>query len=197
MARNNQARLSLVAPSGSGKSTLAGMLKQQFESMGLTVAVLKLAQPLYEIQASFYEKSLVDVAKDKQNQRLLEIIATEMRRIDPYSLINNFQQRLDACQADVIINDDLRDDQIDWPHLQRQGFKILRIVASGEKRAGYLNARGDLSIVKNSNLNQQIACIRADLVLVNNASLDDLAFQARGLVQHLSRSGQWGRHALA
>jgi dephospho-CoA kinase len=186
--KRTQLRLSLVAPSGSGKSTLAGMLKTTFEQMGLTVQVLKLAQPLYELQADFYGKSMVNVARDKQNQRLLEVIATEMRRIDANSLVNNFGQRLLDCTADVVINDDLRDDTVDWPYLKREGFRVVRVLASAEKRSQYLDGRGDLSVVSNSDLNLQIARIRADFVLVNNALLADFDAQAKSLAEHLVES---------
>lgn len=180
---------------------MAWMLKKQFENMGLSVAVLKLAQPLYEIQSNFYEQSLVNVAKEKQNQRLLEIIATEMRSIDPASLVNNFQQRLNLLDTDIVINDDLRDDQIDWPHLKHQQFLVIRVLASREKRRCNLSARGDLSVVADSRLNQQISKIRASFVLINNTSLDDLEFQVRSLIDHLlsskTPSNQRGQHATA
>lgn len=183
--KRTQLRLSLVAPSGSGKSTLAGLLKTQFEQVGFSVQVLKLAQPLYELQADFYDKSMVDVARGRQNQRLLEVIATEMRRIDPYSLVNNFRGRLFNSSADIVINDDLRDDTVDWPYLKSEGFRVVRVLASAAKRSQYLDGRGDLSVVSNSELNLQIARIRADFVLVNNALLSDFEAQAQALVQHL------------
>lgn len=183
-----QIRLSLVAPSGSGKSTLAAMLQRLFEEHGYTVEVLKLAQPLYDIQASLYAKALVEVAAGKQDQRLLEVIATEMRRIDARALVNNFQQRLARCQARVVINDDLRDDQVDWPHLKEQQFQVVRVVTSDENRARNLSMRKDLSVVKNSSLNKQIASIRADFVLVNNGPLAQLEVQARGLLAHFLRA---------
>lgn len=183
--KRTQLRLSLVAPSGSGKSTLAGMLKTKFEQMGLSVQVLKLAQPLYELQADFYVKSMVDVARDKQNQRLLEVIATEMRRIDAHSLVNNFRRRLEESTADVVINDDLRDDRVDWPYLKSEGFRVVRVLASADKRGRYLDGRGDLSVVQNSDLNLQIARIRADYVLVNNSLLADFDAQAQSLAGHL------------
>lgn len=50
MNHATQLRLALVAPSGSGKSTTAQLLREHFEEAGLSVEVIKLAQPLYELQ---------------------------------------------------------------------------------------------------------------------------------------------------
>jgi hypothetical protein len=99
--------------------------------------------------------------------------------------VNNFGQRLGDCSADVVINDDLRDDAVDWPYLKHEGFRVVRVLASPKKRGLYLEGRGDLSVVSNSDLNLQIARIRADFVLVNNALLADFDAQAESLAEHL------------
>lgn len=57
MNHATQLRLALVAPSGSGKSTTAQLLREHFEEAGLSVEVIKLAQPLYELQGMFYEQA--------------------------------------------------------------------------------------------------------------------------------------------
>ncbi|ALK33293.1 dephospho-CoA kinase [Burkholderia plantarii] len=164
-------RIALVAPSGSGKSTTAALLGQAFEAAGRRVEVLKLATPLYALQRAFYDAACRDVHDGAQDQRLLEQIATELRRIDRQSLVKNFARRLDRCEADIVINDDLRDDATDWPYLRQQGFAIVKIATSPALRAMRLHGRRDLSIVENSPLDQQMSRIRADYVVPNNGTL--------------------------
>lgn len=180
-----QLRVSLIAPSGAGKSTVAGLLKSAFELSGRTVQILKLAAPLYQLQAGFYRECGVELAAGQQDQHLLEVIATEMRRIAPQSLVRHFGERLANANADVVLNDDLRDDQTDWPWLQRNGFTVVRVVAGAALRNQRLQGRGDLTLVKDSPLNAQIARIREDCTVTNEGSLDALRAQVEALAVSL------------
>ena len=180
-----QLRVSLIAPSGAGKSTVAGLLKSAFESSGRSVQILKLAAPLYQLQAGFYRECGVDLAAGRQDQHLLEVIATEMRRIAPQSLVRHFGERLASADADVVLNDDLRDDQTDWPWLRHNGFTVVRVVAGAALRNQRLQGRGDLTLVKDSPLNAQIARIREDCTETNEGSLDALRAQVQALASSL------------
>jgi len=184
----SQLRVSLIAPSGAGKSTVASLLKLAFEQSKRTVQILKLAEPLYQLQAGFYRECGVDLVAGQQDQHLLEVIATEMRRIEPLSLVNHFGGRLAAATADVVINDDLRDDKTDWPWLKRNDFVIIRVVVGHELRNQRLNLRGDINLVRDSPLNAQIANIREDFKVSNEGSLDELRAQVNTLVGSLLRS---------
>ncbi|ALU60657.1 dephospho-CoA kinase [Pseudomonas syringae] len=174
MNHANQLRLALVAPSGSGKSTTAELLREYFETAGLSVEVIKLAQPLYELQGMFYAQAGVQVASGSQNQRLLECIARELRDLDSQSLVTNFARRLARSCAQVVINDDLRDDTVDWPYLQAQGFQVIKVLADSSVRQTRLGQRGDISVVENSALDLQMRRIEADYVLPNSGSLEQL-----------------------
>jgi hypothetical protein len=180
-----QLRISLIAPSGAGKSTVAGLLKSVFESSGRSVQILKLAAPLYQLQAGFYRECGVDLTAGLQDQHLLEVIATEMRRITPQSLVLNFGERLASANADVVLNDDLRDDQTDWPWMRHNGFTVVRVVAGAALRNQRLQSRGDLTLVKESPLNAQIARICEDCTVTNEGSLDALRAQVQALAASL------------
>ncbi|KPY84587.1 dephospho-CoA kinase [Pseudomonas syringae pv. tagetis] len=169
-----QLRLALVAPSGSGKSTTARLLREYFEAAGLSVELVKLAQPLYELQGMFYEQAGVEVTSGSQNQRLLECIARELRDLGSQSLVTNFARRLTRSCAQVVINDDLRDDTVDWPYLQTQGFQVIKVLADSSVRQARLGQRGDISVVENSALDLQMRRIEADYVLPNSGSLEQL-----------------------
>ncbi|WP_321387414.1 hypothetical protein [Alcaligenes phenolicus] len=190
-----QLRISLIAPSGAGKSTVAHLLKSAFELSGCTVQVLKLARPLYQLQADFYRKCGIELAEDQQDQHLLELIAKEMRRIAPQSLVHHFGRQLAKVNADVVLNDDLRDDQTDWPWLRCNGFTVIRIKASTSLCRRRLQDRGDLTSVHDSPLNAQIAKIREDYTIVNEGALDSLDTQVKALAALLLQSeavATWG-----
>ncbi|WP_321817247.1 MULTISPECIES: hypothetical protein [unclassified Paraburkholderia] len=181
MSKQPRLRIALVAPSGSGKSTTAGLLREAFEAAGKQVAILKLAAPLYSLQRAFYDAACHDMREGTQDQHLLEHIATQLRRIDSHSIVKNFAQRLDRCEADVIINDDLRDDVTDWPYLRQKQFAIVKIATAPAVRASRLHGRNDVSIVENSALDVQMSRIHADYVLPNNGSLDGLKTHVEAL----------------
>jgi dephospho-CoA kinase len=186
MITNDRIRISVVAPSGAGKSTVASLLKQAFGNLGLTAEVVKLAAPLYAIQARIYEECGQQLSSGKQDQRLLETIANEMRVIAPKSIVENFLRRLSLCKADVVINDDLRDDRMDWPCLVAEGFRVVRVVTTPSISEQRLSSRGDVNLVANSRLNEQIAQIGAEYVLVNHGTIDDLRFQVDALAEKLA-----------
>jgi dephospho-CoA kinase len=185
MTERTNLRISLVAPSGTGKSTVAKLMKAAFERAGRSVAVLKLAAPLYELQTKFYRQSGVSLGADQQDQRLLEIIATEMRRISPTALVDNFALRLARLTHDVVINDDLRDDKTDWPWMRQNGFVVVRVQADDSLRNLRLHSRGDLTLVTDSPLTSQIARIKAQYQLNNNGSMEALIGKVDDLVATL------------
>lgn len=177
--------LCLVAPSGSGKSTTAQLIRDWLSARGLSVEVVKLAEPLYRIQAMFYAEAGIALTPETQDQKLLESVATQLRAIHARALADGFLRRLADSRADVVINDDLRDDRIDWPALREAGFRVVKVAARAEVRAQRLAVRNDLSIVKNSPLDLQMARIEADYVLTNNGSLAALEAQVDGLCRLL------------
>ncbi|OUM08534.1 dephospho-CoA kinase [Pseudomonas syringae] len=183
----SQVRLALVAPSGSGKSTTAQLLRTYFEGEGLTVEVIKLAQPLYDLQQAFYQHAGVALLPGMQNQCLLEGIARDLRTLNSHSLVASFARRLTQSTAQVVINDDLRDDAIDWPYLRTEGFQVVKILVDHALRQSRLGQRGDVSVVENSALDLQTHRIKADYVLPNNSSLDQLE-------QRVAVVAQWAMH---
>eukprot|EP01038_Epipyxis_sp_PR26KG_P019083 gene19083-27033_t len=184
-ARCTALRLCLVAPSGSGKSTTAQLIRDWLRARGHTVDVVKLAEPLYRIQAMFYAEAGIALTPETQDQKLLESVATHLRGIHARALVDGFLRRLTTSHADVVINDDLRDDRIDWPALREAGFRVIKVAARAEVRAQRLAQRNDLSVVKDSPLDLQMARIAADYVLTNNGSLGALEAQVDGLCRLL------------
>lgn len=181
-------KLCLVGPSGSGKSSSAATLRRLFEERGLSVGVQKLARPLYELQDIFYRVASrpLDAGCEIQDQRLLEVIARELRRISPTALVDDLARRLKDCDADVVLNDDLRDDMVDWPFLRRADFVFIRIHAAPEIRHQRLGERGDVSLTGDgSEVERQQSRIRTDFVIPNDKDLATLEGRLSALVNVL------------
>lgn len=168
-------KIVLYGLSGSGKSTSAHIVKEYFEGRGLRVEVLKLSEPLYELQREFYSQAGRAIHYYDQDQPLLELIADRLRLINSTSLVDHFMGRLNQSEADVILNDDLRDPFIDYPSLKEQGFIFLRIRCSEELRLDRLVGRSNKSTVLHSKSTADIEMIRPDYEIWNEHSgLDNL-----------------------
>lgn len=162
----------LYGHTGSGKSTTSNLVREYFQSGGYRVQILKLAQPLYDLQSRFYETADVLMGPYDQDQVLLEEIASQLRRISPTSIVDDFLRRLEKLEADIVINDDLRDAHVDYPMLKQWGFRFVRITCSESVRLERLSRRQDVSTVIHSNTTAEIDLIEPDVVIDN--SIDDL-----------------------
>ena len=180
-----QLKLCFVAPSGSGKTTASNVLTERFGELGLTVERLKLATPLYALQEKIYQECGIDDICDRQNHELLENFATQMRKIHPRSIIDNFVKRLSGSKADVVINDDLRDSAVDYPVMRAAGFLFVKVLASEAVRATRLDSRNDLKILVNSPLDAQISNIVGDYVVLNDGDLSAFQLQLHAIVDDL------------
>jgi dephospho-CoA kinase len=178
-------RVSVVGLTGSGKSTTADLLKRSLARRGLTVGVVKLAEPLYRLQQAVYATAGVAIEPGDQDQVLLETLARELRRISPTSLVDDFMRRLRATDADVVINDDLRDTVVDYPALRDAGFRVLRVRAPEDVRLARLGQRSDLTVVANSTTTARIDEIEPDAVIVNDGTREELAEAVERVLEEL------------
>lgn len=165
-------RICLFGLTGSGKSTLARLCVNAITKADRSGAVLKLAEPLYRLQREFYAVAARPIDPYRQDQLLLESIATHLRRISPTSLADDFRRRLALLDVDVVINEDLRDPYIDYPALRELGFTFIRVQVDEEVRRKRLANRLDLSTVTDSATTRGLDLITPDLVLDNSG--DDL-----------------------
>jgi hypothetical protein len=149
-------------------------LKTYFEEQGASVTILKLAKPLYHLQQEFYRIAGISIQEHDQDQVLLEMIASQLRRISSTSLIDDFSRRLAETSSDVIINDDLRDPHIDYPALKNMAFKFMRIHCPEPIRQKRLYRRGDLSMVVHSTTSAGIDLISPDWIIENVGDFADL-----------------------
>jgi dephospho-CoA kinase len=193
MMHANAVKLALVAPSGSGKSTVAGLLQEAARRRGLVSSVVKLAAPLYHLQAEIYRIAQVQLRTGDQHQKILESMADHLRAVNPRSIVDDFLLRLAKVNADVIINDDIRDSEVDWPVLKAEGFRALRIAAPEPIRCARLLARNDVHAIESSKLDPIIARIVPDMVVENgNISIDELRQRVDAVL--VAELGRTNRH---
>ncbi len=164
-------RISIIGLAGCGKSTSAALVKEFADELGLTCATVKLAKPLYDLQTQVYRAAGVDLPAGAQDQVLMEALADAMRRIRPESLADDFLVRLAATEADVVVNDDLRDPFVDARILRANVFRVLRVTATPEVREKRLAGRGDPSRADRSTGNLDL--IEPDVVLDNSGRLEE------------------------
>lgn len=176
-------RIALIGHSGVGKSTTVAFLIDALASRGLRSDIIKLATPLYELQQRFRSAAGVELPPDVQDQVLLEDIAVQLRRLNERALADGFVRRVSASTADAVINDDLRDPDVDAAALRDNEFRIVRVQAPEEVRLRRLRARGDISTSDASS--RGIDRIPVDATITNGGTVDDLRSQIRDLLEVL------------
>ena len=135
--------LALYGLTGSGKSTISALFAENLARRGLSVEVVKIAQPLYRTQAHLYQQAGREIGPWEPDQELLCELARQFRRINPDFLVEDFLARARASTAQVLINDDLRDAATDYPRMAAAGFDFVRIACDDQVRLDRLAARPD------------------------------------------------------
>lgn len=142
------ARVALVGFTGTGKSTIAAALIRELGRLGRPAKLIKLAEPLYRLQHSYYREAGVHLAPGTQDQELMAEIATRLRAITPDALLNSFLAALAATPpGTAIVNDDLRVPEPDTTGLRSVGFCLIRLECPDDIRRERLLGRGDSSTV--------------------------------------------------
>lgn len=166
-------KLVLAGPSGSGKSTSAKIIKDIFEQKGIHARLEKLATPLYDIQEQMYKICGINDFS-QQNQKLLETIATELRKISPTCLVDNIKKRIRTSSAECIINEDLRDLEVDYLFFKKEQYIFIRIWAPQTTRSKRLNARFDVNFSLEAESDKKIDLMEFDYFVGNNSSIKAL-----------------------
>lgn len=157
-------KLAFYGKSGVGKSTAGKIAKRYFEAKDMTFETIKLASPLYEIQQHFYQAAGKEVDFYQQDQGLLEMIAANLRKINYQCLTDQFDKKLKSCNADIVMNDDVRDTENDFPYLKDQGFLFIKLECDESIRQARLKKRNDLTTVIHSKTTDSIDTVKPDFV---------------------------------
>jgi dephospho-CoA kinase len=143
-------KLCVYGVAGSGKSTVSNMISDVLTSRGHNVEVIKLAHPLYRLQQHIYATAGLTVPFWTHDNDMLRTLATQLRRINQTFIVEDFLSRLHASTADVVINDDLRDPDVDYPRMVDSGFRFLHVTCADRVRAARMQRRGDVTVVPDS-----------------------------------------------
>lgn len=165
-------RLCLIGHSGAGKSTTAELIRHTAETTGRRCSIVKVATPLYELQQVFYARLGTPLPPSQQDQQLLESVADWMRQREPEFLIRDFLGRVETIDADVIVNDDVRSYDFDYPRLRAAGWTAIRVVAPTEHRHKRLSDLGYLTRSDKSTVG--VDTVDVDHELHNDASIAEL-----------------------
>lgn len=168
----NMPRFCIVGHSGAGKSTTAALIRDAANERGLSCAVVKIAAPLYELQDVFYTRLGRRLAAGQQDQQLLEQFATHIRELDPRFLIDDFLHRTQWSTADVLVNDDVRSWDLDYPELRKRDWTAIRISTTDEQRRARLTAQGYLSLSDASTVG--VDNVDVDFDIRNDSTRNDL-----------------------
>jgi len=175
-------RIALHGIPGAGKSTLARLLLEEFGRIGRQAVVVRLAEPLYQLQSLVYRLAgspLPDPAV--QDGLLLADLAGHLRRINPDALTADFRRRVerlaDTAPEAVMVCDDLRVPDINC--VRDLGFTLVRVDADPELRRARRAQRGDLTCREERGM---VPAAVSDVVVRNDGSLAELRAAAQALV---------------
>jgi hypothetical protein len=192
MTMTTTLRLCVYGTAGSGKSTVSRLIAEELTARGLSTQIVKIALPLYRLQQHLYATAGRDVDLWTHDNELLRLLATQLRRINPHFLAEDFLDRVQASPADVVINDDLRDTGVDYPRLTAAGFQFVRVSCDDDVRGKRLAARGDVSVVPDSDHGWGFHRIRPDWVLDNSTDESRLRECVRTVVDQYLAAARVG-----
>ncbi|MBF6195327.1 MULTISPECIES: hypothetical protein [unclassified Nocardia] len=189
-----QVRLALFGASGAGKSTTCRLILDAVQRQGRTGAVVKLAEPLYDLQRLIYSLCGQPIAEPyRQDGMLLSSLADNFRRIDPESLTRLFAARVadaENSNAEVVICDDVR--RPDYEALRKMGFRFVRISAPDELRIRRRAERGDLAPVSDQHVAEVPISLAPDFEVLNDSTIEHLARQVQALTDVVAGTWQSG-----
>jgi hypothetical protein len=184
--------LGLFGLPGAGKSTTSKLIQRLSEDNGWEVVVLKLAEPLYDIQSYIYTLCHQPLpSRYTQDGVLLNFLGSHLRHIDPQVLLRHFRARYEKCLVEdtnstykLIICDDVR--QPDVGLLRDLGFLLVKIEASPELCRSRRSMRGDTTLGSDLHPSEAgLETIIPNKVLENNGSLEQLMDSIRDLLHVL------------
>lgn len=171
-------KIALTGLPGAGKSTSSGLILDELRTVGETVEVVKLARPLYDVQACFYNRMSEVLPADRQDGKLLNFLGSHFREASTDFLIRDMLWRCDAARlagASIALCDDAR--PLDLGALSSNGFVIVRIVARDELRIARKAARGDRFAGRDDHPTELApggVGLAADYTIENNGSVSQL-----------------------
>ena len=170
-------KICFVAPSGYGKSTASKLLIKEFGG-----CVIKIAEPLYDLQDRFYSRLGIFVG-DKQDGELLQFFGRKVREIKPNFLLEEFYKNVIgvSCYSRIIINDDCR--PMDYEYLKNLGFIFVKI-------NGFVRDRDDFTKSNPNNSLEWKSDIPCDYEINNYGDMEEYRCEILKLMEMINSDKQ-------
>lgn len=179
--------IALYGEQGAGKSTTSDILADLLSARGIEVEKVRLAEPLYELQARVYEAAgLAIPAHGLQDEELLAVLAQQLRRLNPQALTRSATLRARAVSErpesspQIVICEDARPQ--DRQDLLLSGYRHVYVDAPRELLHGRRLMRGDTDP---GNITHTVVAIRGDYIIYNGGSLADLRIKCSQLLDEI------------
>jgi len=168
------AKLALLGRPGVGKDTFIKCFRELYPHF--SSQLIRLSNPLYEVQNFIYKICSKEIEKDVQDGVLLNFLGNHMRTINPNVLLQPFAQAVKDIEAkksmDVILCSDVR--PIDAQFIKQLGFTIVNIVTDPAIAFERRKQRGDLSLGDNSHVTEDgISANMYNVQICNNGTIED------------------------
>lgn len=160
-------KICIIGPSTIGKSTSANYLVSKYE-----FNLIKLAQPLYDIQNYIYDYMGLKIERYQQDGRLLQDLANNIMRLDPCFLYNNFCNKTLSNRSANMVNDDCRKDNID--KLKDNGWVIVQILGPLRNRDSDITKPKELKESLEREWENDKVYKYVDFIIKNNSTVEDL-----------------------
>lgn len=183
-------KIALTGLPGAGKSTTSRLLDSAFAQSGRVCRTVKIAAPLYDLQAHFYDRLGHKISAEQQDGILLNFLGKHFRDIESDFLTDDMNARVDLASivgADVVVCDDAR--PADLSALRDQGFKLVRIETSDDLRTKRKLGRNDLSVGRDDHVTERSeagAAVVPDFVIENSGTIEELVEKVERLVASVS-----------
>ncbi|GIF42928.1 hypothetical protein [Actinoplanes xinjiangensis] len=79
---------------------MSRLIAEELHGRGMTTEIIKIALPLYRLQQHLYASAGRHVGLWTHDNELLRLLATQLRRINPDFLADDFLTRMRASRAD-------------------------------------------------------------------------------------------------
>lgn len=172
-------RICLYGPTGSGKSTLAQYLVRAYDA-----ELIKIAEPLYKMQASFY--ATLEKEVKGQDGELLQFLAYKIEKEQPQWLSQQFLRSLQQSRRQLIVNDDCRLNA--YAALKSNGFVFIHVHASSEAISQRLRL-DHTAIDPNHSVEQGFDNFQPHYTIENSGLLEDSLQQLDKIMEALLGGG--------
>ena len=172
----NSLRISFLAPTGYGKTTAATFVANCFNAV-----IIKLAEPLYEIQRFYY--NLLGKPETTQDGELLQYFGHKICKDAPNFLFETFQAKLNEIAVNnpkaIIVNDDCRPSN--YEKLKRENFIFIKI-------EGIKYGRTDITPINPAHSLEWHDNIPCDYTISNRCSMVEFKDRTINIVEWLIKN---------